>query len=254
MTQPPNGGPADPPPSEDPAPPAAPTSPTAPPAPAPGAPDPAQFGPGAPDPAQFGPGAPDTTQFGQPGFDPARPSQSAPETVQFGRPDDPTQPPGYPPAGYPPTGEPPRKRRGVIIASIALAVVLVLCGGGGTAAFFLLRNSESGEGAAEPVAAVEAFLTAVYTDKDAAKAASLVCAEARNEAELKKKVGEVDSYSKTYKSPRFKWTPPKVDNQNTERAIVSTKLTMTTADEKTADEQLRFTVIQKTGWWVCEVA
>ena len=28
---------------------------------------------------------------------------------------------------------------------------------------------------------------------------------------------------------------------------------MTTADEKTADQTLTFTVVQKTGWWVCDV-
>ena len=45
-----------------------------------------------------------------------------------------------------------------------------------------------------------------------------------------------------------------MDEQNGERAIVSVQLTMTTGDEKTADQQLTFTVIQKTGWRVCEVA
>lgn len=44
-----------------------------------------------------------------------------------------------------------------------------------------------------------------------------------------------------------------MDEQADDRAIVSVQLTMTTADEKTAEQQLKFTVIQKTGWRVCEV-
>jgi hypothetical protein len=141
-----------------------------------------------------------------------------------------------------------------VIASVVLAVVLLLCGGGGTAAFLLLRNSQTGEGAPEPAAAVDGFLTAVYTDRDAAKAAGLVCSEARNQGDIAQKVEEVKKLATTYKEPRFKWSPPKVDDQNAERAMVSVKLTMTTSDEKTADQQLKFTVVQKTGWWVCEVA
>jgi hypothetical protein len=36
--------------------------------------------------------------------------------------------------------------------------------------------------------------------------------------------------------------------------VVSVQLTMSTGDEKTAEQDLRFTVIRKTGWLVCEVA
>jgi flagellar basal body-associated protein FliL len=188
--------------------------------------------PGQPYPGQPVPGEPfpAAAEFGQPGFGP----------------------PGYPPPpGYP---APPKKKRGLLIASIVLAVTLVLCGGGGLAAFLLLSNAETGDGAAEPTAAVDTFLKAVYIDKDAKKAIALVCAEARKEADITKKVDEVKKYSTTYKGPRFAWNAPKVDEQNEERAIVSVQLTMTTGDEKTADQHLKFTVVQKTGWWVCEVA
>jgi flagellar basal body-associated protein FliL len=159
-----------------------------------------------------------------------------------------------PPGGYPQYGPPAPKKRGPLIALLVLAVVLLLCGGGGLAAFLLLRNTQTGEGAAEPVGAVDGFLTAVYTDHDATKAAGLVCVEARVPAEITKKVEEVKKYSVTYKNPRFNWTSPKVDSQSSGRAMVSVKLTMTTADEKTAQQQLTFTVVQKTGWWVCDVA
>ena len=61
-------------------------------------------------------------------------------------------------------------------------------------------------------------------------------------------------YVAGYQNPRFRWSNPKVDNQTGDRATVSTRVTVTTADEKIADQQLRFTVVKKTGWWVCEVA
>ncbi|WP_442792148.1 Rv0361 family membrane protein [Micromonospora sp. NBC_01796] len=175
------------------------------------------------------------------------PGQPVPGAAEFGQ-------PGYPvPPGYPLPVQPPKKRRGLLIASIVLAVAVVLCGGGGLAAFLVLRNAETGQGAPNPATAVDGFLKAVYTDKDADKAASLVCAQANDKAAVADKVDEVKKLSETYKTPRFKWNPPKVDDQAGDRAIVSVQLTMTTGDEKTAEQQLKFTVIQKTGWRVCEV-
>ncbi|MEU0551225.1 hypothetical protein [Micromonospora sp. NPDC005979] len=163
----------------------------------------------------------------------------------------PPPPPGYPPyAG----GAEPKKKRGLLIAAIALAVIMVLCVGGGVVTFLTLRNAESGEGAKEPAVAVDEFLTAVYKDRDAGKAADHVCAASRDDKKIAAKVAEVEKYAATYQNPRFKWTTPKVDNQTGDRATVSTRITMTTADEKVADQDLRFTVVQKTGWWVCEVA
>ncbi|WP_460792599.1 Rv0361 family membrane protein [Micromonospora sonneratiae] len=163
-------------------------------------------------------------------------------------------PPGYPPYGQPPAA--PKKRRGVLIVSIVLAVALLLCGGGGVAAFLMLRNAEDGQGAAEATAAVDEFMRAVYNDHDADKAAKLVCSEARDETKIKKRVEEIKKLAETHKNPRFTWTAPKIDDENTERSIVSTKLTMVTSDEKTAEQQLKFTVVEKeeAGWWVCEVA
>ncbi|MEW2147481.1 hypothetical protein AB0869_32180, partial [Micromonospora vinacea] len=163
----------------------------------------------------------------------------------------PPAPPAYPP--YQGTAE-PKKKRGLLIAAIALIVIMVLCVGGGVVAFLTLRNAETGQGAKEPAVAVDEFLTAVYKDRDATKAASRVCAASRDDDKIAAKVAEVEKYASTYQNPRFRWTTPKVDNQTGERATVSTRLTMTTADEKVADQELRFTVVQKTGWWVCEVA
>lgn len=162
----------------------------------------------------------------------------------------PAAPPGFPPA---PGTAHPQRRRGLLVTSIVLAVVLVLCGGGGLATFLLLRNAENGEGAADPVAAVDRFMTAVYSHQDTGEAAGLVCSEARDEERIARKVAEVKGYAKTYKNPRFRWDEPTVDDQNDERALVSLTLTMTTGDEKTARQKLNFTVVKKTGWWICEV-
>lgn len=196
-------------------------------------------------PGQFG-GA------GQPDGPGGSPSAAAP--TQPGTQDPSAIPP--PPAGYPPyqgTVE-PKKKRGLLIAAIALVVIMVLCVGGGAVAFLTLRNVEDGEGAKEPAVAVDEFLTAVYKDRDAAKATSRVCAASRDDEKIAAKVAEVEKYASEYQSPRFRWTTPKVDNQTGDRATVSTRVTMTTSDERVADQDLRFTVVQKTGWWVCEVA
>jgi hypothetical protein len=141
----------------------------------------------------------------------------------------------------------------LLIASIVFAVVLLLCASGGVAAFFLLRGTEAGEGASEPVAAVDAFMRAVYSDQDATKAADLVCSEARDEAAIAKKVEEVERYATKYTSPRFQWSPPHIDEQTDKAARVSTVLTMTTGDEKVAEQRLTFQLVNKTGWRVCEV-
>ncbi|MEH0938257.1 Rv0361 family membrane protein [Micromonospora psammae] len=176
---------------------------------------------------------------GQPG--PASPGTSAPGAI-------PPPPPAYPAYQAPAT---PR-RRGLLLGAIALAAVLLF--GGGTAAFLALRDTESGKGAKEPTVAVDDFLTAVYRDRDAKKAASLVCADSRDQDKIDAKVADVQRYAADYQNPRFRWSSPKVDNQTGDRATVTAKLTMTTADEKVAEQALRFTVVRTTGWWVCEVA
>ncbi|WP_449560150.1 Rv0361 family membrane protein [Micromonospora reichwaldensis] len=167
---------------------------------------------------------------------------------------DPSIPPA--PAGYPPYQPPaaPKKKRGVLIASIALAVILLLCAGGGVVAFLTLRDADSGTGAKEPTVAVDEFLKAVYQERDADRAAGLVCSSSRDEKKIAAKVAEVEKHVSAHQNPRFRWSTPKVDNQTGDRATVTTKVTMTTADEKVADQDLRFTVVKKTGWWVCEVA
>ncbi|MFG3714874.1 hypothetical protein [Micromonospora sp. NPDC047730] len=207
-------------------------------------------------------GGPTGSPAGQPDV-PAAPGAAVPPTPAAApNPSVPPPPAGYPPVPPPPAGYPPyqppaaptKKKRGVLIAAIALAVILLLCAGGGVVTFLTLRNAESGEGAKEPAVAVEQFLTAVYKDRDAGRAAALVCSSSRDEEKIAAKVAEVEKYVSAHQNLRFRWSSPKVDDQTGDRATVTTKVTMTTADEKVADQDLRFTVVKKTGWWVCEVA
>ncbi len=153
----------------------------------------------------------------------------------------------------PPQKKPARRRPTVLIASIVLAVVVVLCGGGGLGAFLLLRSVESGTGAPEPVQAVDSFLTAVYADKNTGEVAQYVCADSRDSADIDAKINEVRGYAEQYQDPKFDWTAPQVSDQNDATATVTTTVTLVTADEKTADQALTFTVVENNGWWVCEV-
>ena len=149
-------------------------------------------------------------------------------------------------------GRPAKGRAGLIV--VLVAAVALLLGIGGVGAWLLLRGAESRDGAPEPTTAVSDFLQAVYIDQDAEAAADLVCAEARDSDAITGKVEEIQGYEDSYDNPRFEWTEPRVDEQDDERAIVSVDLRVTTADEKTAGQKMTFTVVQKTGWWVCEVA
>lgn len=208
--------------------------------------------PGDPTPAPAPVPAPDGLHTGH-----AVPGQPSPGHPPVGQP-----PPHQPgpvhatPSGYPSAGTapaPPRRRRAVLIASVALAVTLVLCLVGGVSAFLVVHNLDTGEGATDPVAAVDGFLKAVYTEQNPEKAAGLVCAEARDHDRIERKIQEVVDYARRYADPRYRWTEPQLDEQDSERAIVSTTLTVLTADERTADQRLRFIVVEKTGWWVCDV-
>ncbi|HET8681515.1 MAG TPA: hypothetical protein VFM54_06530 [Micromonosporaceae bacterium] len=171
------------------------------------------------------------------------------------------QGPGYPAApGYDPNfpqpgapgGPPRRRRRGLLITLIVLGLAVLLCGGGGTAAFLLLREAD-GQGSGNPTEAVTGFLRAVYTDRDVDKASTFVCSEARDKNDLTKKINEIGDYAKQYKNPKFSWGTPTVSDEDGGKATVDVKVKITTEDEKVAEQALTFTVVKKTGWFVCEV-
>ncbi|GAA0479997.1 hypothetical protein Ade02nite_38800 [Paractinoplanes deccanensis] len=146
----------------------------------------------------------------------------------------------------------PKSRRGALWVSVALAGTLLLCGGGAVSAYFLLRNADN-PGSPDAATAVDRFLTAVYTEQDAAAADDLVCREARDKQKIADRVDDIKAYADGYQDPVFRWAEPAVAGDEEDRATVSVQVTMSTADEKTASQDLRFTVIRKTGWLVCEV-
>jgi hypothetical protein len=148
---------------------------------------------------------------------------------------------------------PASRRRGGLWVSIGLVATLLLCGGGAASAYFLLRDADN-PGAPDPSTAVTRFLTAVYTQQDARKADTLVCRQSRDKTKLADRVSEIKTYSDGYEDPAYRWDDPSVTSQSKDRAEVSVRLMMSTSDEKTAQQDLKFTVIRKTGWLVCEVS
>ena len=151
------------------------------------------------------------------------------------------------------TDPPPRRRRTALWVALALVLTLLLFGGGTLSALALLRNADSGKGSPDPATAVDRFLTAAYTQHDAAAAGDLVCREARDEDRLEDRIEQIEGYATAYQAPVFRWTEPAVSGQTEDKAVVAVQLTMTTDDEKAAQQLLTFTVVRKTGWLVCDV-
>jgi hypothetical protein len=155
----------------------------------------------------------------------------------------------------PTTMEPgPARRRSGLWVSMALVVTLLLCGGGATSAFLLLRSADSGKGAPDPATAVNRFMTAVYTQQDASAAGDVVCREARDTKKLSGRIAQIKTYAAAYEGPTFRWNDPVVSGQTPEEATVAVQLTMSTDDEKQAQQDLTFTVVHKTGWLVCDIS
>ncbi|MFI7596733.1 hypothetical protein [Actinoplanes sp. NPDC049681] len=148
---------------------------------------------------------------------------------------------------------PRRRRRTGLWVTLALVVTLLLFAGGTASALLLLRNADSGKGSADPATAVDRFMTAVYTQQDAKAAGDSVCREARDEDKLKGRVDQIKGYASQYEAPTYRWTEPAVSGQSDDKATVAVQLTMVTDDEKSAEQQLTFTVVRKTGWLVCDV-
>jgi hypothetical protein len=137
--------------------------------------------------------------------------------------------------------------------SLVLVGVLVLCGGGAVTAFLLLRNS-GGEGQPDPTAATVNFLTAVYKDKDAAKAGRYVCAAARDEDKINNKINEVKQYEQKFnKDPKFTWDEPKVESTTKETAKLSVTVRFSTNDDRVAEQKLAITAVKDNGWFVCDI-
>jgi hypothetical protein len=67
-------------------------------------------------------------------------------------------------------------------------------------------------------------------------------------------VNQIKNYANEYEGPTFRWSDPSVSDQTQDRAMVSTQLTLSTDDEKQAQQPLTFTTVHKTGWLVCDIA
>jgi hypothetical protein len=234
---------------------------------------PAQGDPGYPPPQPgFPPQGPPPPGY-QPGFPP--PAQGfPPQPGQPGQPGHPVYQPGFPnnptsaapfPASAPPDPytfgpymqpppQPPKKRRGLMIGLIIGAVVLLLCGGGGVVAWQVSANSSGGTGQASAAEAVEGFLTAVYQDGNVTQAAKYVCKPSRDTKKLTQKINEIRNQGKKYDSPKYTWTAPKTEQSKSDESTLSTTVTLTTANEQTAKQDLRFLTTKNNGWWVCDVS
>ena len=162
---------------------------------------------------------------------------------------------GFPaaaPGGYPGAPAPPRQRRGLMIGLI-VAIALVVLIGGGTTAILLLRGP-GGDGQPNPTAAATNFLTAVYKDKDATKAAKYVCPSARDADQITSKVNEVKTYVQKFnRDPQFAWDEPKVESSGKERATLAVTVKFTTGDDRAAEQKLSIITVKDGGWFVCEV-
>jgi hypothetical protein len=156
------------------------------------------------------------------------------------------------PTGRPPVGIDSRQRSAVFL-SMATVATMALCGGGAVSAYYLLRDADN-PGSPDPTTAVNRFLTAVYTQQDATAARDLVCSKSRDEAKLASRVEQISTYADGYQGPAFRWDEPAVADREDDRARVDVRVVMSTEDERTASQDLRFTVVRKTGWLVCEVA
>jgi hypothetical protein len=170
------------------------------------------------------------------------PAEAGPEPIWVG-----------PPAGQSPLlpGDP--RRRSTVFLSLAFAATLVLCGGGAVSAYFLFRDADN-PGSPDPMTAVNRFLTAVYTQQDANAAEDLVCRKSRDETKLAERVEQISTYADGYQGAVFRWDDPTVASRGDDEATVGVRVVMSTDDEKAAAQDLRFTVIRKSGWLVCDVS
>ncbi|HEX6870382.1 MAG TPA: hypothetical protein VF163_04730 [Micromonosporaceae bacterium] len=181
-----------------------------------------------------------------PAGQPALPTSAAPAGAPA-YPDQ-TSTPAYP--GDP--GPPPRKRRVGLIVGLVFAAVLVLCGGGGVGAYLLVQNAEP-RGSANPDAAIDGFLGAVYQRHSASEAARYVCPAARDEKDLSQLVDAVQDFESQYESPRTTWDHPTVKPAGAQAETVVT-LTLRTANEQVATKKIWVQLLDARGWWVCDVA
>lgn len=192
-------------------------------------------------------GEPDTPWHTQPAGPPGYPEPPDPEYPP------PPDPVSAAPAPFPPYyPAEPRRRRGLRTISLVL-VLLVLIGGGIATIGYFISHGQDGTGPATPQAAVEDFLRAIYVDQNPTRAAALTCQAARDPKRLTAKIDEVRQQNRQYDTPKYSWGAPKSEETGPDRAVLSTTVTLATANAQQAAQKLRFTLIKTKGWFVCDV-
>jgi hypothetical protein len=130
-------------------------------------------------------------------------------------------------------------------------VVLLLAGGLG--ALYLTHRNPDGVGKSSPTAAAQDFLQAVYVDRDPTKAAQLVCAAARDKKKITAKINEIKQQSQQYDQPEYSWPDLSTVSSTKDRAVVTTTVTLVTANVQKATERLTLIMTHSNGWFVCDV-
>lgn len=252
--------PADPPPPRrDPATPATPATPP---------PDPAASPTPPPDPAASASPPPGGAAFPAPPRSPAPPPGDAARSAPLPGPTTAAAPPPAPadapappapggdaPAGAPTGGVPvPGRRLGRTAVLVTVATAGLLLCGGGALTYWLVTREPVGEGAADPVAATEQFLRAVYQERDAGLAAEVTCPQVEDRGAVAARITEITETLGRHGRAAVSWSAPQVAAGATpERAELAVTLTVTTSDEREARQGLRVTTVRDGAWYVCEV-
>jgi hypothetical protein len=120
----------------------------------------------------------------------------------------------------------PKAQARRVWVSLALAATLLLCGGGAVSAYFCCATPTTA-GSPDPATAVNRFLTAVYTQQDAAGRTTGLPRGPRQGRSSP--TGSRDQeLRERYEDPSSAGTEPAVASSGEDRAVVSVQLTLST--------------------------
>ncbi|WP_412540918.1 hypothetical protein R8Z50_34915 [Longispora sp. K20-0274] len=142
------------------------------------------------------------------------------------------------------------RARSGLITSLVFGVLLLLCVGGGTGAFVLVSSLE-GAGTKTPTAAVDGFLTGVFTQRDEDKAGEFLCSDI-DPSQLAQKISEVDALVRRYPDVSFTWTTEQKSKAKRE-VVYDVRVTARTSTETVGAQRLEVTTTSNGGWRVCGV-
>jgi len=134
-----------------------------------------------------------------------------------------------------------------------LIALLVLTLAAGAAVTWLALRPRGEPGPSDPTEAVSRFLTVVYQHEDLSGTEALVCAAAADRDALRGKLDELRAYDGRYRSPLYTWPTPRLVEQTEQTATLTVPITVTTDDDRVAEQRLRFVTVRDHGWRVCEI-